>query len=213
MYVPKQFEQPSVEVMHALMQAHPLATLVTWSDGALNANHLPLHLSAEQGTLGTLRGHVARANPLWKELATQPEVLAIFQGPDAYITPNWYPSKQEHGKAVPTWNYTAVHAYGSARAIEDAGWLRTQLDALTAQHESAFAEQWKIVDAPDDYIEKLLGAIVGIEITITRLHGKWKVSQNQSAANQAGVVRGLSQITQPNAAAMAGLVGQAAKLR
>lgn len=210
MYIPKQFDEPNVEVMHELMRSHSLATLVTLSDGGLNANHIPLSVCVESGPYGTLRGHVARANPLWMDAVPDQEVLAIFHGPDAYITPNWYPTKQETGKAVPTWNYTAVHAYGRLRVIDDAAWLRTQLEALTAQHESAFAEQWRMADAPSGYIEKLLGAIVGIEIAITRLSGKWKVSQNQPAENQAGVIQGLSKSAAPNACLMAALVEQGA---
>lgn len=191
MYVPTHFEESRVEVLHGLMHEHPLATLVTLSSAGLNANHIPLQLSPAEGQFGILHGHVARANPLWHDLVPEVEALAIFQGPHAYITPSWYPTKQEHGKAVPTWNYVVVHAYATLRIIDDPAWLKAQLRLLTAQHESAFSQAWALDDAPSEYIERLLGAIVGIELVITTLSGKWKVSQNQPEPNQTGVVRGL----------------------
>ena len=209
MYLPKHFDQPSVDVLHELMQAQGFATLVTLSPDGLNANHIPLHLSAEDGPLGTLRGHVARANPVWRETSPDTEVLVIFQGPDAYITPSWYPTKAEHGKAVPTWNYAVAHAYGKLRVCDDADWLRRHLAALTDHHEAAFAEPWQVSDAPADYTEKMMAAIVGIEIEITRLTGKWKVSQNQPAENRAGVVQALRASGEANALAMATLVESA----
>lgn len=206
MYLPKHFDQPSRDVLHQLMRAQPLATLVTLSADGLNANHIPFHLTAESGPFGTLRGHVARANPVWRDVAQEMDVLAIFQGPDAYITPSWYPTKAEHGKAVPTWNYAVAHAYGKLRVIDDAAWLRTHLGALTDHNEAAFAEPWQVSDAPADYIEKMMAAIVGIEIEITRLIGKWKVSQNQPAENRAGVMQALRASGEANALAMAALV-------
>ncbi|TBV15382.1 FMN-binding negative transcriptional regulator [Stutzerimonas kirkiae] len=192
MFTPKHFAAPSVEVMHQLIQASPLATLVTLSSRGLEASHIPLHLSAAPGAPGVLRGHVARANPLWKDLDAGGEALAIFHGPNAYITPSWYPTKQRTGKAVPTWNYVVVHAYGRLRAIDDPHWLRTQLDQLTAHTESGQAEPWRVDDAPTDYTEKLLKAIVGIELVVSRLEGTWKTSQNQPAENQAGIIQGLT---------------------
>ena len=191
MYVPKHFAEPDVDVLHALMRARPLATLVTLSSDGLDANHIPLHLAADPAPFGTLRGHVARANRLCTDYAKDVEVLAVFHGPDAYITPSWYPTKAENGKAVPTWNYAVAHAYGALRVIDDASWLRAHLEALATEHEAAFAEPWRLADAPGDFTEKLIGAVVGIEIVITRLSGKWKVSQNQPPQNRAGVVRGL----------------------
>jgi len=208
MYIPAHFAEPKIEVMHDLIRAHPLSTLVTLSSGGLDANHLPLHLSDKPAPLGTLRGHVARANPLWRDFAQEVEVLAIFQGPASYITPSWYPTKAETGKVVPTWNYAAVHAHGKLRVLDDAAWLRAHLAALTAHNEMPFPEPWQPSDAPPDYIEKLMAAIVGIEIVITRLSGKWKTSQNQPPQNQAGVVRGLEASAHPSAAPMAALVAK-----
>lgn len=210
MYVPKHFEEPGVDVLHELMRARPLATLITLLPGGLNADHVPLHLSVtDAAPLGVLRGHVARANPLWQEHSQGTEVLAVFQGADAYVTPSWYPTKREHGKAVPTWNYVVAHAWGALRVVEDAAWLRTHLDALTAHEEAAFAEPWQVADAPRDYVDKLIGAVVGIEIAVSRLAGKWKVSQNQPAQNRAGVVDGLRGRGAPAAAEVAALVERA----
>jgi transcriptional regulator len=191
MYIPKHFDEPRVDVLHELIRTRPLSTLVTLSSGGLNANHIPLLLSADPSPLGTLRGHVARANPLWQDIAKDVEVLAIFHGPDAYITPSWYATKAETGKVVPTWNYAVAHAYGRLREIDDASWLRSHLEALTAHNEAKFSQPWRLADAPHDFTEKLIGAIVGIEIVISRLSGKWKLSQNQPPQNQAGVIDGL----------------------
>jgi transcriptional regulator len=191
MYVPPHFEETRVQVLHELIRAHPLAALVTLSAGAINANHVPLHLSEGAGRFGTLRGHVARSNPMWSDLDRDVEALAIFQGPDSYISPSWYPTKREHGKVVPTWNYAVVHAYGPLRVIDDPAWLRSLLEALVAQHESALAEPWSISDAPGEFIDRMIESIVGFEISITRLVGKWKVSQNQPAQNRAAVVDAL----------------------
>jgi len=205
MYLPAHFEEGRSEVLHALMREHPFATLVAHGNNGLTANHLPLHLAPEIAPLGALQGHVARANPLWQEPADT-EVLVIFHGPQTYVTPSWYPTKHEHGKAVPTWNYAVVHVRGRLRAIDDTGWLRRQLETLVASHEAGFAEPWQIADAPPDYIDKMLAAIVGIEITITELKGKWKISQNQPQANRAGVIGGLRQQGTADALQMAELV-------
>lgn len=213
MYLPAHFSESRTEVLHALMRARPLATLVTPVAGGLDANHIPLHFSLEAGPLGTLRGHVARANPLWRECTPGVDVLAIFHGPDAYITPGWYPTKAQTGKAVPTWNYAVVHAHGALRAVDDPVWLRAHLAALTAQHEAASAQPWQIEDAPADYLEKMISAVVGIEITITRLTGKWKASQNQLPENQAGVAHGLRERAGADDLAMAALVEEAARGR
>ncbi len=206
MYIPTHFDEPRVEVLHGLIRARPLATLVTLSSGGLNANHIPLHLSQDPAPFGTLRGHVARANPLWRDFARDVEVLAIFHGPDAYITPSWYPTKAETGKAVPTWNYAVAHAYGALRVVEDAAWLRAHLETLTVHNEASFPEPWRVADAPRDYTDKLIAAVVGIEIVITRLSGKWKVSQNQPPQNQAGVVAGLNERESREAREVAALV-------
>lgn len=210
MYIPKHFDEPRVDVLHELIGARPLSTLVTLTSGGLNANHIPLHLTKDPAPLGTLRGHVARANPMWSDLAKGVEVLAIFHGPDAYVTPSWYPTKAETGKVVPTWNYVVVHAYGPLRVIDDASWVRAQLEALTAHSEAAFAEPWHVTDAPRDFIDQLVGAIVGIEIVISRLSGKWKTSQNQPPQNQAGVIQGLRAAGKAEALDMAALI-EAAK--
>lgn len=206
MYVPAHFAELQTDVMHGLIQAHPLATLVTLSNEGIDANHLPLHLSPAEGPFGTLRGHIARTNPLWRGSIPDSEALAVFHGPDSYISPSWYPTKSEDGKAVPTWNYVVVHALGTLRVIDDATWLRSHLESLTAHNEAAFAEPWRVSDAPRDFTEKLITALVGIEFAITRLTGKWKVSQNQPPQNRAGVVRGLRANSAICAEEMAALV-------
>ncbi|EGW19641.1 FMN-binding negative transcriptional regulator [Methylobacter tundripaludum] len=211
MYIPSQFEQPNIEVMHELIRNRPLATLVTLGSNGINANHIPLHLSSTPEPFGVLRGHIARANPLWRELAADVETLAIFHGPDAYISPSWYATKQEAGKVVPTWNYAVVHAYGLLRIIDDAAWIRTQLEALTQHNEAAFPESWAVSDAPEDFTEKLIGAVVGIEMVVTRLIGKWKVSQNQPSQNQRSVIEGLNARGQSEAVTMAALVNAGVK--
>jgi transcriptional regulator len=205
MYLPGHFAETRSEVLHALMRAHPFATLVTQGGGALEANHLPLHLAAGIGAHGALQGHVARANPLWRQAADS-EVLVIFHGPQAYVTPSWYATKRADGKAVPTWNYVVVHARGRLRAIDDPAWLREQLEVLVERHESPLPEPWHIADAPPDYIGKMLAAIVGIEIVISELTGKWKVSQNQPVVNRAGVVAGLRGQASDDSRAIAELV-------
>lgn len=190
MYLPKHFAETDVGVMHDLMRAFPLATLVSHGPDGLSANHIPLQLDTTAGPNGTLRGHIARANPLAKA-AVDGEILVIFRGPEIYISPANYATKAEHGKVVPTWNYTAVHAYGRLRLIDDPAWIFAQISALTATHESRLPQPWAVSDAPADYIDKMLGAIVGIEITIERLIGKWKVSQNQPAVNQESLIAAL----------------------
>lgn len=206
MYIPKSFAQPDIATMHALIRAHPLATVVTLSSEGLNANHIPLHLSDEPAPFGTLRGHIARANPLLTEMAEDMEALLVFQGPQTYITPSWYASKRETGKVVPTWNYAVVHAYGFIKVIDDTEWLRQQLEALTADNEAAFVPPWALDEAPPEFIDRLLEQIVGFELVITRLLGKWKVSQNQPQHNQTSVIAGLKTSRQADAPAMATLV-------
>jgi transcriptional regulator len=191
MYVPKHFEETRVEVLHALMRRHPLGTLVAMTPHGLDANHIPFEIDAEPAPYGTLRGHVAKANPLWQSLSMTPEALVVFQGSNAYISPSLYVAKQEHGKVVPTWNYAVVHAHGAARVVHEAAWLRTLVTALTDRHEEGRADRWRVTDAPAEYVEKLLAAIVGIEIPIARLQGKWKLSQNRSVVDRRGVVAGL----------------------
>lgn len=211
MYIPKQFEEPRIEVMHELIRAYPLATLATHSLGGLNANHIPLHLSESPAPYGTLRGHIARANPVLGEIAEGTETLAIFHGPNSYITPSWYATKKDTGKVAPTWNYAVVHAYGVLRVVDNASWLRAQLDALTNHNEASLPEPWSVSDAPTEYVERIMAAIVGIEMVITKLLGKWKVSQNQPSQNQASVILGLKVSGLPGSEAMAALVEVGAK--
>jgi transcriptional regulator len=189
-YLPKHFEQHDREQLIALMRERPLATLITITPDGPSADLIPLEYIADEGEHGTLRGHVARANPLWQRAGTT--ALAVFSGPEAYISPGWYASKQEHGKVVPTWNYTMVQARGELRPVDDAPWLHALVSRLTDHHESTQATPWHVGDAPDDYVQQLLRAIVGIEITLTSLTGKWKVSQNRSAADRDGTARGLA---------------------
>jgi transcriptional regulator len=206
-YLPAHFEQTDAEAIARLLVAHPLATLAWASPDGLTAEHLPLiwDRGPGDGPHGTLRGHVARANPVWREAAAR-EVLAVFQGPQAYITPSWYPSKAATAKVVPTWNYAVVHAQGELRVVEDAAWLRTLVGRLTDTHEATRAHRWQVDDAPADYVAQMLGAIVGIEIEVTRLQAKWKVSQNRSASDRAGVAAGLDLLAHGQAVAMSELV-------
>lgn len=208
MYIPAHFAQPNVEAMQALMRAHPLATLATLTPHGIDANHLPLHLMLDGSPHGVLRGHVARSNPVWQELSPDHEVLAIFRGPDAYISPSWYPTKRETGRVVPTWNYAVVHAHGALRVIDDPAWLRSQITALTAQQEIAMPHPWAVSEAPAEYIDAMVRGIVGIEITVTRLEGKFKLSQNQPQVNRDGVIEGLQAQGGDAAQAMAALVEQ-----
>lgn len=203
MYVPKSFEAPSQEAMHDVIRRYPLATVVTQGEAGLTANHLPTTFEPAVGPLGSLRCHVARSNSMWRECSGDTQALAIFQGPDCYVSPNWYPSKAETGEVVPTWNYIAVHAHGNIRIIDDRDWLRSQVDKLTQHHETAFPRPWSLSDAPASYVEKMLKSIVGLEFTIMRIEGKWKLSQNRSEPDRAGVVAGLRQ---QNATIMADLV-------
>lgn len=203
MYLPSQFREERIDVLHELIRRHPLGTLVTLCAGGLVANHIPLLVDPYPPPFGSLHGHVARANPVWCDSDADVEALVVFRGPQAYITPSWYRTKQETGKVVPTYNYMAVHAYGTLRAVEDATWLRDLVGRLTATFEAARTRPWQVSDAPADFIEKQLGAIVGIEIPVSRLLGKWKVSQNRPAADRAGVVRGLRETADAQAAAIA----------
>ena len=202
MYTPKHFSAPNDDALRDVMRTYPFATLIIHSASGLSGHHLPLSLNANN----TLSGHVARANPLWQEAANVPDVLVIFHGPNAYVSPAWYPTKASTGRGVPTWNYIVVHARGKLRVINDVQWLRAHLQALTAQHEEAFAEPWRLDDAPPGYIEQLMQAVVGIEIEITELSGKWKASQNQPLENQLGVMLGLNHQDNTQAKAMAAVV-------
>ena len=191
MHIPKHFNQSEVAAVNELILANPLGALVTNGPTGLSANHIPFELIPESGSYGLLKGHVARGNPVWKEVAPDAEVLVIFQGANSYISPSWYPSKEMDGKVVPTWNYVVAHAYGRMRSINCTSWLRAHVEALTAREESGFKHPWSVDDAPIEYIEKMLGAVVGIEIEVTRFEAKWKVSQNRSAVDRKGVAREL----------------------
>lgn len=194
MYTPPAFRQEDLAQLHQQIIASPLATVVSNGVNGLLASHLPLLLAPEEGEFGTLYGHFARANPHWRELL-HGETLAIFQGPQGYISPGWYPSKAEHGKAVPTWNYIAVHARGQAQLIEDGQALLQLVSRLSAQHEAGREHPWAVSDAPQDYIETMLRAIVGFALPIQRLDGQWKLSQNRTAADRDGVLKGLNTST------------------
>jgi transcriptional regulator len=191
MYVPAHFEENRPEVLHQLIVDQPFGTLVTTGPNGLDANHLPFEFTPGEGPLGTLRAHVARANPVWQEVAEDPDTLVIFQGPAAYISPTWYPSKHETHRQVPTYNYMVVHAHGKIVVHEEEAFLRGLVARLTRTMEANEPKPWKMGDAPADYISQMLGAIVGIEIEVTRLVGKWKLSQNKEARDRRGAAEGL----------------------
>jgi transcriptional regulator len=208
-YLPSHFEETRVESLHELIREHSLGTLVTLGSQGLNANHVPFEIEATPAPFGTLQCHVARVNPVWRDFSKDSETLVIFQGAQIYITPSWYATKKETGKVVPTYNYLVVHAYGRLRVVEDRAWLRNLVERLTNRHEAGRQEPWKVTDAPEDYLETMLGAIVGIEIPVTRLLGKWKASQNRPTVDRDGVARGLSEIDAADARAMAKAVKEA----
>jgi transcriptional regulator len=192
MYLPKHFEQQDLESLTSLLKTYPLGTLVTQHEGVLEANHIPFLIEGPLAAGGKLIGHVAKGNPVWKHKVTTQETLVIFQGPESYITPNWYPSKQVHHQVVPTYNYAVVHVYGHLSVTHDEAVKRRIVGDLTASMEKMRDSTWQVSDAPAEYIEKMLNAIVGIELTITRIQAKWKVSQNRDAADREGVAHGLS---------------------
>jgi transcriptional regulator len=191
MYLPQVYREERPKVQFDLIRTHPLGLLISSGNGGLMANPIPFVAYPEEGAQGVLRAHVARANPQWAEMASTAECLVVFQGPHAYISPSWYATKATTHKVVPTWNYATVHVWGRPRANEDASWLRRQIDDLTHAHEGGRPAPWEVRDAPADFIAAQLKAIVGIEITITRIEAKWKMSQNRSEPDRRGVATGL----------------------
>lgn len=207
MYQPPLFREDRLDVLQGLMQTHPFGLIISVGpDGEPMANAIPLLLDTSAGERGTLRGHLARANPHWKSLAETGKTLVVFQGPYSYVTPSWYESKKEHGKVVPTWNYVIVQARGTVRIYEDADWLRAHVAALSDSHEEKRADPWAVSDAPESFIASQLKGIVGFEIGIESLEGKWKVSQNRPVPDRAGVVEGLTSDAREGNVAMAALV-------
>lgn len=186
MYVPAHFRETRVELLQALIERHPLGILVAVTAQGLTANHIPMHAALREGGRGRLRGHIARANSLWRDLQPDAAVLAIFSGAEHYISPSWYPSKKETGKAVPTWNYATVHLQGTIRFTEDADWLRGLVGELTDLHEEGRPNRWHMSDSPADYIDGMLRAIVGFEIEVTAVAGKFKGSQNRPIGDREG---------------------------
>jgi len=214
MYQPVHHREERLGTLHALIRSHPLGLLVSNGEDGPVANALPFLIDAARGPKGTLRAHVARANPQWQAIAAAPErpVLVVFQGAESYITPSWYETKRQTGKVVPTWNYVIVQARGKACVIEDRDWLAGQIAALTGEHEGKRAEPWAVSDAPDNFIEMQMRAIVGIEIEITDLAGKWKVSQNRPEADKAGVAQGLGAAEDESSREMSRLVREFGRL-
>jgi transcriptional regulator len=207
MYNPAPFAETRTEEMRAFIERYPLAALVTSGAEGLEATHVPVVMSAsENASQGVLRCHLARANPQWKVVESAAPVLLIFRGPEHYITPSWYPSKMDHGKVVPTWNYVAVHVWGKAKLFTEPGEMMRHLKELTAHNEAEFPRPWAVEDAPADYLQTLAKAIVGVEISIDRIEGKWKASQNRSEADRRGVVSGLETSDTPSSHEMAEIV-------
>jgi transcriptional regulator len=209
MYEPPLHRNEDLAAQHELIRRHPLGLLISHGPSGLLANAIPFLIDAGASEFGTLEAHVARANPQWRDLQTADEALVVFQGVDHYISPSWYETKRETGKVVPTWNYLIVQARGRPRVIEDAGWLRAQIEALTRKKESERAKPWAVGDAPDDFIASQIRQIVGVEIEIVEIKGKWKASQNRKAEDRAGVVAGLQAEGGPEAAEMARIVEEA----
>ena len=203
MYLPAHFEQNDPAALHDLMAAHPLATLIGVADDGLRIEHLPLHWHAGSAALAAgLIGHVARANPVWRDLPDGSRVTAVFHGPQAYVSPSWYPSKREHGKVVPTWNYAVVHVEGRIHWTDTTEPMRAILEALTGTQESTRAHPWALDDAPADYTATMMRAIVGMRIEIESMRGKFKLSQNRSSTDRGGVIEGLAREDGDNSAQM-----------
>ena len=193
MYLPAHFAETRPDELHAIVREHPLGMLVTHSSSGLDANHLPFEIDPDRGSAGTLLAHIARANPLWTEISSGAEVLVVFRGPQGYISPSWYPSKHEAHRQVPTWNYEVVHAHGRLYFVDDEKFVRGLVARLTRRHEASEPQPWKMGDAPPDYLEQMLSSIVGIEVELTRLEGKRKLSQNREARDREGASRALQE--------------------
>jgi transcriptional regulator len=206
MYQPPHFREERLDVLHDLIRTHNFGAMVTIGEDGFVANHFPFVLDASKGPFGTLRAHMAKANNQWRDLDGAHDALVIFRGAYTYITPAWYATKAETGKVVPTWNYALVHVHGRPRAIHDPEWLVRHVSELTDQHEADRAEPWTLQDAPADFVAGLLKGIVGIELEISRIEGKWKASQNRPEPDRAGVVQGLTQRGDERSLAMADLV-------
>jgi transcriptional regulator len=211
MYIPKHNQEKRVAVMQALMVSHPLATLVTLGAQGLFASHIPMVFDQDGSEFGVLKGHISRANTQWRDFTPAVDALAIFAGHQHYVSPTWYSEKGEHVKEVPTWNYAVVHAYAPLKVIEDRQWLLAHVNRLTNIHESGFPVPWRVSDAPEDFIASLLKGIVGLELPIQRLEGKWKVSQNRSETERQGVIDGLTRLNTPESLAMKDLVEKQGK--
>jgi transcriptional regulator len=210
MYMPSHFSEERIEVLHALIQAHPLAALVSLQDGELEANHIPFLISAPtaEAPHGVLRGHVARNNPVWQSAASSQDALLIFQGAQAYISPRWYEEKQRSGSVVPTYNYAVVHAHGPMRIVEDRQEFLRLLSDLSDNFERKFDQPWKVSDAPAEYVDRMMDMIVGIEIPVRRISGKWKTSQNKSTQDRVNMVDGLREKQDPASHALADVMEQ-----
>jgi transcriptional regulator len=209
MYTPSYFKVADTADVHAMMRAQPFAILVTHGSEGITATHLPTVLKVDADRpFGRIECHLARPNPQWKTLTPDIDALMIFQGPEAYIRPGWYPSKAEHGKVVPTWNYAAVHAYGYLETVEDKDWLLAHVSELSDQQEASYMAPWSTADAPANFLDALVRGIVGLKLTIRRLEGKSKMSQNRPAADRAGVVEGLAQRASGEDTAVASLVAK-----
>jgi transcriptional regulator len=204
--MPAHFRQEDRAAAYELIRRVALAELVTWDGAAISASTIPMLLDERPGEPGSLLGHVARGNPQWSSFDQRVEALAIFRGPQAYVSPSWYPTKAEHGKVVPTWDYATVHLHGTLVVHDDDEWKRALVTRLTDVHESERARPWSVADAPAEYVAGQLRAIVGIELQITRLEAKWKLSQNQPARNRAGVIAGLEQDAGASALEIAAMI-------
>lgn len=207
MFIPRMFKQDNIENLLQLMEQYPFATLISHSETGIDATHLPMFV-VQKADKYYLKAHIAKANPLWKSVKNGSDVLITFHGPNCYISPNHYPTKKQTGKAVPTWNYVVVQVKGTMSFIHDSEWIFNAIETLTNIHESGQSQPWSISDAPDEYIQKMIPAIVGIEIEVTSIIGQWKLSQNQPQVNQDGVIEALSQSTDSNITKIAAMISK-----